>query len=187
MKNKLAYLFPFVLMACSGACSGNGYPPPPDPPQPQPEVDASSDADADEDATYPYSNAYYKFVLPSHFWKQNNPMNNSTDVYFSSSADGGSAFIGSRQEFIGTNDQFLLLYIRSAKEDGMVVMGQSKSLEINGKKFSSVLLNKQNSLFWIWITVHKGYGYAFGCKTQDMPEDKSAALCAPIAMSVELL
>lgn len=179
MQNKFLPILSLLLFSCSGGCGGDKLPPAPPPPPPIEEelVDASFDP-----AELEFSNADYSFTLPNESWKQEKPELQSISVYFSSSKDQG-AFLSSKEAFSGSQEEFSLLSVRTVKNSGMNVMTYSTQ-ELNKVKFNTILANKDTSLFWLWLRVYKGQAFTFGCKTENLPEDKSAAICSLIASTI---
>lgn len=185
--NKTLALLPLFLFACSGGCGG--HEPSPNPPPSLADAGAlpiQDAAPADSGSEYwKYSNSFFEITLPN-YWHVENPPIRSAHSYFTTPRNNGAAFLAAREPFEKGINEFALLSVRAAKESGMDV-SSSLSVEINDTKFFKMLLIKDSSMFWIWLTVKDGYAHTFGCKTQDLPEDKSAAVCESIAQSLILL
>ncbi len=175
---KSLYFLPLFLFACSQGCAKN-YPAPPPPITHDKSEIVVQDAGS---KLTEYKNSYFSFSI-ANSWSQQQLDNKNSIVYFTDTTQAGSAWLVSKEDFKGTLDQFALLSTRAAKETGLNVLSSSK-IDINNVKFFTLLMSKEGSLFWMWLTVRKDMAFTFGCKTQDIPENKSAEVCAPIAESI---
>lgn len=129
----------------------------------------------------------WQFTLPGEGWKTiNSPDDSIRTIFFNEEL--GSVIFFAKESTTDTYPDYVIGALRAFKSGGMTV-ASVKQVSIGGKDFLLITANGNSRIVWAWITVQKGFGYAFSCAVEGTIPDAGASwfnLCNGIANTVDI-
>lgn len=129
----------------------------------------------------------WQFTLPGEAWRVVNPPDDTIRAIFLNE-DLGAVIFFAKEATTDSYPDYVVGALRSFKSGGMTI-ASAKQVSVNGKSFLAITANGTNRTIWSWITVYKGFGYAFSCAVEDAPPDAGTSgfdRCNDIANTLDI-
>jgi hypothetical protein len=138
---------------------------------------SSSGAVTEQFKTFKQDN--WEITLPSSFSESDKKLGKI--VFTALDSDKKILLSLVKEQFSGTQDQYLLLSVRSLKENSyQLAKPQPTNLQINNIKFSLLELTQNNIKIFSWIGVKNNFGYVLSCGGPE-PHNQVEVICKPLS------
>lgn len=127
---------------------------------------------------------------PGEGWKVLMPPNNEAIKTALLNPEKKLLVIFTKEEFLGTQEQYALLNIRATRDSGATLVGSS-TVEVNGVKYTLIETFKVNSNgvkvnVWQWLTVKSSRGYVFTCGGPSSLNPSAQTDCQAVASTLKI-
>jgi hypothetical protein len=133
----------------------------------------------------------WQFTLPGSGWAAVESSYETIKVIFVNQ-ELGSVIFFLKEPTTDTYPDYIIGALRTFKSGGLTV-ASAKQVSIGGKNFLAITATGKDRTIWTWITVQKGFGYAFSCAADGTTLGDAATnllypynLCSSIANTVEI-
>jgi len=173
IKHLLLFLSIISTLSCSSCVKSDSVPPP---------TCSDSGCDINAHAVNLVKGDDWELVLPADAQNIDPPFN--AIKVFASTHNGDIVLLFMKEEFLGTNDDYVFLALKGMKENGTNIVSVN-GVKLNNFPFALIESEKNDMHLLTWTTVKNSNGYALSC-AQPLNIPNETHICLDIAETLKI-